>query len=64
MKLKKHTWKLVNLQTKSRPLDHTWSLKKKIKIDGIIDKYKKKLVKGFKQFFFFYYFDIYSSCQE
>jgi len=56
MKLKKHTWKLVNLQTKSRPLDHTWSLKKKIKIDGIIDKYKKKLVKGFKQFFFFLLF--------
>jgi len=27
--LKKHTWKLVNLQTKSRPLGHTWSLKKK-----------------------------------
>ena len=45
-----HTWKPVDLSPKSKSLCHKWIFKRKIKVDGTIDKYKATLVvKGFKQ---------------
>jgi hypothetical protein len=38
----------VELPLGSKPLGHKRIFKRKIKIDGTIDKYKAKLIKGFR----------------
>ena len=44
------TWKLVDLPPGCKTIDCKWVLRKKLKLDGSIDKFKAKLVaKGFKQ---------------
>jgi len=43
-----HTWELVELSPGSKPLGHKWIFKRKMKVDGTIDKYKARLVKGFR----------------
>ena len=44
------TWKLVDLPSGCKTIGCKWLLKKKLKPDGSIDKYKVRLVaKGFKQ---------------
>ena len=55
-----HTWELVDLSLGSKPLGCKWIFKRKMKTDGSIDKYKKKLVaKGYKQQEGLDYFDTY-----
>lgn len=50
----------MDLPSGSKPLGHKWILKKKIKVDGTIDKYKVRLiVKGFRQQESVDYFDTY-----
>jgi hypothetical protein len=45
-----HTWELVELPPKTKPIGCKWVFKKKLKPDGTIDKYKARLVaKGYKQ---------------
>ena len=45
-----HTWELVELPPKVKPIDCKWIFKRKLKSDGTIDKYKVHLVaKGYKQ---------------
>ena len=47
--LHNHTWELVDLPLSSKPLGYKWILKKKMKADGTIDKFKARLViKGYK----------------
>ena len=42
------TWKLVDLPPGSKPIGYKWIFKKKMKVDGTIDKFKARLVvKGF-----------------
>ena len=44
------TWKLVDLPRGCKTIGCKWVLRKKLKLDGSIDKYKARLVaKGFKQ---------------
>ncbi|KAE9597583.1 putative RNA-directed DNA polymerase [Lupinus albus] len=44
------TWKLVDLPPGSKPIGCKWIFKKKMKVDGTIDKFKARLVaKGFTQ---------------
>lgn len=44
------TWTLVELPTNTKPISCKCVLRKKLKTDGTIDKYKAKLVaKGFSQ---------------
>jgi hypothetical protein len=51
----------VNLPPRSKPFGHKWIFKRKIKVDGTIDKYKAGLViKDFKQQKGLDYFNIYS----
>ena len=60
--LHNHTWELVYLPPGSKPLGCKWILKKKMKADGTIDKFKARLViKGYKQKASLDYFDTYSS---
>ena len=48
--LSNHTWKLVDLPPGNKPLQCKWIFKRKMKADGVIDKYKARLVvKGYKQ---------------
>ena len=48
--LQNHTWKLVDLPLGCKPLGYKWIFKRKLKVDGFIDKYKARLVvKGYKQ---------------
>ncbi|GJY86766.1 calcineurin B-like protein 4 [Tanacetum coccineum] len=48
--LQNHTWELVDLLSGCKPLGYRWIFKKKMKVDGTIDKYKARLaIKGFKQ---------------
>nr|GEZ45972.1 zinc finger, CCHC-type [Tanacetum cinerariifolium] len=48
--LQNHSWELVDLPPGCKLLGYKWIFKKKMKSDGIIDKYKARLViKGFRQ---------------
>ena len=48
--LQNHTWKLLDLPLGCKPLGYKWIFKRKLKVDGSIDKYKARLVvKGYKQ---------------
>ena len=59
--LQNHTWELVDLQPSCKPLSSKWVFKRKIKLDGSVDKYKVRLVlKGYKQTKGLDYFDTYS----
>ncbi|KAF3634704.1 hypothetical protein FXO37_26347 [Capsicum annuum] len=59
--LNNHTWELVGLPPRNKPLGSKWIFKRKMKEDGTTDKYKARLVvKGFKQKEGLDYFDIYS----
>jgi hypothetical protein len=47
--MQNHTWKLVVLFPINKPLGCKWIFKRKMKVDGLIDKYKDRLVvKGYK----------------
>ena len=56
-----HTWELVELPPKVKPIDCKWVFKRKLKLDGTIDKFKARLVaKGYKQKHNVDYFNTYS----
>ncbi|GJR87318.1 retrovirus-related pol polyprotein from transposon TNT 1-94 [Tanacetum coccineum] len=60
--LQNHTWELVDLPSGCKPLGYKWIFKKKVKVDGTIDKYKARLViKGYRQCEGLDYFYTYSS---
>jgi len=55
------TWNLVDLPPSYKLIGCKWVLKKKLKLDGTVDKYKVRLVaKGFRQRENIYFFDTYS----
>ena len=55
------TWKLVDLPPGCKTIDCKWVLRKKLKPDGSIDKFKTRLVvKGFKQKADLDFFDTFS----
>ena len=56
-----YTRKLVDLPPKSKPLGHKWIIKRKMKANRTINKYKTTLIKVFKQQENVDYFDIYLS---
>ncbi|GJR45436.1 putative reverse transcriptase domain-containing protein [Tanacetum coccineum] len=59
--LQNHNWELVDLLLGCKLLSYKWIFKKKIKVDGTIDKYKARLaIKGFRQQGLCY-FDTYST---
>ena len=59
--LQNHTWELVDLPPRCKPLSSKWVCKRKRKIDVSIDKYKARLViKSYKQNEDLDYFDTYS----
>jgi len=54
-------WVLVNLPPGSKPIGCKWIFKRKLKADGIIDKYKAHLVaKGYHKKNRLDFFDTYS----
>ena len=56
------TWKLVDLPQSCKTIGCTWVLRKKLKLNGSIDKFKARLVaKGFKQKADLDFFDTFSS---
>ena len=56
-----HTWKLVELPPKVKLIGCKWVFKRKLKLDGTIDKFKAHLIdKGYKQKHNVDYFDTYS----
>ncbi|XP_070017891.1 uncharacterized protein [Nicotiana sylvestris] len=59
--LNNHTWELVDFPQGNKPLGSKWIFKRKMKVDGTIDKYKARLVvKGYRQKKGLDYFDTYS----
>ena len=59
--LHNHTWELVDLPPRCKPLSSKWVFKLYRKVDESIDKYKIRLViKGYKQTKGLDYFDTYS----
>ena len=59
--MQNHTWELVDLPQGHKPLGSKWIFKRKMKVDGPIDKYKVWLViKGYKQKEGLDYFHTYS----
>ncbi|GJT25921.1 zinc finger, CCHC-type containing protein [Tanacetum coccineum] len=56
-----NTWVLTDLPPRCRPLGCKWIFKKKMKVDGTIEKFKARLViQGFKQKSGIDYFDTYA----
>lgn len=56
-----HVWELVYLPLGIKPIRCKWIFKKKLKVDGYIDKYKARLMaKGFTQKKYIDYFDTYA----
>ena len=55
------TWKLVDLPSGCKTIGYKWVLRKKLKLDGSIDKFKARLVaKGFKKKADLGFFDTFS----
>ncbi|GKC10425.1 calcineurin B-like protein 4 [Tanacetum coccineum] len=60
--LQNHTWELMDLLSRCKPLGYKWIFKKKMKANGTIDKHKERLaIIGFRQQEGLYYFDTYST---
>ena len=56
-----NTWELSDLPPGYKALRNRWIFKRKIKVDGTIDKYKARLViQGFRQKEGIHYFDTYA----
>jgi hypothetical protein len=56
-----HSWEQMDLPfLGNKPLGYKWILKRKMKVNGNIDKYKARLVKVFRQQEDVDYFDTYS----
>nr|GEU98824.1 zinc finger, CCHC-type [Tanacetum cinerariifolium] len=56
-----NTWVLVDLPPGCKPLGYKWIFKRKLKVDGTIEKFKARLViQGFKQKSWKDYFDTYA----
>nr|GEV07736.1 putative reverse transcriptase domain-containing protein [Tanacetum cinerariifolium] len=56
-----NTWVLTDLPRGCRPLGYEWIFKRKLKVDGTVQKFKARLViQGFKQKSGIYYFDTYA----
>ena len=57
-----HSWELIELLPKVKPISFKWVFKRKLKLNDTINKYKARLVaKGYKQKHNVDYFDTYSS---
>ncbi|GJS67898.1 zinc finger, CCHC-type containing protein [Tanacetum coccineum] len=56
-----NTWVLTDLPPGCRPLGYKWIFKRKLKVDGTVEKFKARLViQGFKQKSRIYCFDTYA----
>nr|GEU35962.1 zinc finger, CCHC-type [Tanacetum cinerariifolium] len=60
--MENNTWVLSDLPTSCKPLGCKWILKRKMKVDGTIDKFKARLViQGFRKIEGTDYFDTYAA---
>ncbi|GJX22610.1 zinc finger, CCHC-type containing protein [Tanacetum coccineum] len=60
-----NTWVLADLPLGCKPLGCKWIFKRKMKVDGTIEKFKARLViQGFKQKSGIYYFDTYAPVMD